>query len=175
METLRMTDYSSPDGTYNIPLIEREINNRFSFFETSLAGNIICKKGETTSKTFYISFHDIYNIQETSIEDIFIGIYEIGTKAPIWHKYHKFSNDTDPSLGVDFQRELSFQVDNLELSCGSYFVLLGNIQPNYENKLLNFAGCYRVNFSVLPNGYTLKENRPTHYSIKYISHKVMGK
>lgn len=175
METLRMTDYSSPDGTYNIPLIEREINNRFSFFETSLAGNIICKKGETTSKTFYISFHDIYNIQETSIEDIFIGIYEIGTKAPIWHKYHKFSNDTDPSLGVDFQRELSFQVDNLELSCGSYFVLLGNIQPNYENKLLNFAGCYRVNFSVLPNGYTLKENRPTHYSIKYISNKDKGK
>ncbi len=98
METLRMTDYSSPDGTYNIPLIEREINNRFSFFDTFLAGDIICKKGETTIKTFYISFHDIYNIQETSIEDIFIGIYKIGTKAPIWHKYHKFSNDIDTLL-----------------------------------------------------------------------------
>ena len=59
METLRMKDYSSPDGIYNIPLIESEINNRFSFFDTSLVGDIICKKGESVSKGFYISFHYI--------------------------------------------------------------------------------------------------------------------
>lgn len=166
METLRMKDYSSPDGIYNIPLVESEINNRFSFFDTSLVGDIICKKGESVSKGFYISFHDIYNIQETSIEDIFIGIYKIGTKNPIWHKYHKFLSDSDPSLEVDFQSELSIEIDDLKLSCGSYFVLLGNIQPSYQNKPLNFAGCYRVDFTVLPNGYSLKENRLTHYSIK---------
>ena len=64
METLRMKDYSSPDGIYNIPLVESEINNRFSFFDTSLAGDIICKKKRICFKGFLYIFSRYNNIQE---------------------------------------------------------------------------------------------------------------
>ena len=71
---------------------------------------------------------------------------------------------------VSYKYYITFVLDEMELGIGRYFILLGNIAP-YEElsySILDFAGCHRINFLIVPNGKSLRHPALAAYDIRYI-------
>lgn len=169
METIKMCEYSSTEGTYSIPFIESETDNRFSFLISTFFKHyydpikIICNEGESSLKEFGFSMHHVENIHGYELKGIFVGIYKVGVNKPVWHRV------IEDEAG--YRKEMSFSLDDVELPCGRYFMLFGNITPDKEfvHFTKDFAGCWRLDFAIIPNGLPLKHPLLLDFKIRYIT------
>lgn len=175
MGNVKMCRFSCPDGTYSIPRIESETDNRVSSLVSPLWGRryyevikMICNEGEDSIKDFGFSLFHVENIHTHALEKIFLGIYKVGLNEPVWQYVIE-----DESW---YRREKSFKLEGVELDCGRYFILLGNIKPdkNFVPFMKELAGCYRLDFVVIPNGLSLGHPRLLEYGIRYIAPEERG-
>lgn len=159
---------SSHDGTYLIPMIKSGTANRFIsvsspfFAAVSNPIKIICDEGESSVRRFEVSLFSVENTRYGDLKGIFVGIYRVGVRNPIWFRM------IDEE--VSYEHYITFVLDEMELGIGRYFILLGNIAP-YEElsySILDFAGCHRINFLIVPNGKSLRHPALTAYDIRYI-------
>lgn len=169
MGGFKMCEYASQDGTYRIPFIQKDPAYQFFsimspfFYRQYEVVKIICNEGETSVKGFEFELHMIGTIDAYGQNKIFAGIYKVGERNPIWHRVVKG--------GDEYKDVLEFKLGGLELPCGRYFILLGNVLPNkkFTPFIKEFAGCYRFDFSLLPHGQSLPSPRLSDCAIRYIA------
>lgn len=170
MKNLEMRDYTCNDGVYRIPYICSNPYNRFSFLNSPFFDcssedvKIICQEGCTSLKNFEFNLGLVTNTNYDELNGIFVGIYRKGEKNPVWQE---IIDEAHCSLD-----EISFVLNDVELESGFYFLLFGNIIPeeNFNPFIREFAGCYRQDFVVAPNGLTMRHPQLMDCGIRYIDY-----
>lgn len=168
MGNIEMCEYSCFDGTYSIPLIKSVAENKFSYLVSPFFRRyydpikIVCNEGEDFIKDFNLTLYHVENIHTLELKNIFLGLYRVGTRIPVW------SHVIEDEAG--YRREMSFELESVNLSCARYFLLFGNITPDkdFVYFVKDFAGCYRLDFDVIPNGVSLTHPCLLKSSIHYI-------
>lgn len=159
---------SGPDGIYLVPVIKSGTANRFIsvsspfFAAVSNPIKIICDEVESSVRRFEFSLFSVENTRYGDLKGIFVGIYRVGVRNPIWFRM------IDEEATYEYA--VTFVLDEMELGIGRYFILLGNIAPYEELSygILDFAGCHRINFLIVPNGKSLRHPALTAYDMRYI-------
>ena len=177
MKKIRMCDYPSLEGTYRIPYVMSKPRNMcssmnsnvlwgdnpFVQYSNSCVGKIVADAGTSSAGNVFFNLLDITNVWGDALHDIFFGVYRFGQPEPVW----QYILDTDEHGEMS---ELRLDLEGLRLPVGRYFLLFYNIAPDkdYFVLLKDFAGCYRLDFHVIPNGITLPHPLLTESSIRYI-------
>lgn len=164
-----MCEYFCSEGTYLIPKVGAETSSQFSclcspFFKHQYdVTKIICNEDKSDIEGFEFELRYLDNTQSQELTGIFIGVYRIGEKEPIWHQV--------VNEECSYKEEMMFRLDDMKLTYGDYFILLGNIKPDgqFSSFIKYFAGCYRLDFRVLPNGRSLKHPKLLDYKMRYIA------
>lgn len=177
MNKIRMCNYSSPEGTYWIPYVMSKPRNMcssmnsnvlwednpFVQYSNSGVGKIVADAETSSAGSVFFNLLNVTNIWGDALHGIFFGIYRLGQREPVW----QYVLDTDEHGELP---ELRLELEEVSLPVGRYFLLFYNIAPDKDffMHLKNFAGCYRLDFHVIPNGQILSHPLLADSSIRFI-------
>lgn len=175
MSNIKMCDYTCSEGTYLLPRIESGTENRFAYLYSSFIScgsemsKTVCEKGEDALRGLSLRLGTVENAFGADLTNIFVGIYRIGERMPVWQEVLDY--------GTDFKMDVELELDDVTLACGRYFLLFGNIRPSGDALpyAVEFAGCYRQDFAVLPGAGAVDRPMVTACAIEYVAPGKRGK